>query len=205
MVFMKTKRAYGTTTGEVSAVFWGIHLLIITMVVIQLLGMKAQVEIGNPELAMRFQFMVSLLFVSSFLSLISMFFPNYQISKNNLNVLIDRITNPDYIGWIRFTRDRGLRFHTVKKDTMGRTKGLVNEKRATVINNGDSTINFMNGNKAIVVNDFLSANDNLDENVGWNLISKCFGGVIGFKAYEKAVDSNNTLFELSDEEVDLDE
>jgi len=205
---VRTKRAYGVTTGEISAVFWGIGMLITMLIIINLLGMRAQVATGNPQLAMTFQFMISLLVVSSFFNLISMFIPNYQISKNNLTVLIDRMTNPDFIGWIRFTRDRGLRFHTVKKDTMGRTKGVVTDKKATVINNGDSTINLMNGNKAVVVYDFLSQNDNLEENLGWNLISRCFAGLIGFKAYEKAVDMGRTLLHghTTDEgEVNLDE
>jgi len=207
---LKSKRAYGVTTSEISAVFYFLSVLVGFMVIWNLGGMRVQVAGSNPQLAMQFQFMMTLLFVSGFFSLISMFLPNYQITKNNLNLLIDRITNPDYIGWIRYTRDRGLCLHTVKKDTMGRTKGLVNEKKATVINNGDSTINLMNGNKAIVVNDFLSQNDNLEENLGWNLISKCYGGLIGFKAYEKAVDSGNTLFDIVDEEstgnevIDLD-
>jgi len=194
------KRAYGVTTSEVSAVFWGISLLVLTMLVINLMGMRAQVAGGNPELAATFSFMISLIFVSAFLSLISMVLPNYQITKNNLNILIDKITNPDYIGWMRFTRDKGLRFHTVKKDTGGRTKGLVNDKKASVINNGDYTINLPNGNKIICVYDMLSQNDNLEENIGWNLVSKHFLGLIGFKAYEKAVDSGKLLFDVGDGE-----
>jgi hypothetical protein len=194
-IISKEKRAYGVTTSEVSAVFWVISLMVLMMVILNLSGMRSQVALANPELAMQFTFMMSLIFVGVFLSLLSMVLPNYQITKNNLNVLIDKITNPDYVGWLRFTRDKGIRFHTVKKDTGGRTKGMVNDKKASVINNGDYTLSVPNGNKLVCVFDMLSNNDNLEENIGWNLISKHFLGLIGFKAYEKAVDSDRLLFD----------
>jgi len=203
-IISKEKRAYGVTNSEVSALFWVIALMMFMMCIFNLSGMRAQVAFTNPELAMQFTFMMSLIFVGIFMTLISMVIPNYQITKNNLNILIDKITNPDYTGWMRFTRDKGLRFHTVKKDMGGRTKGVVNDKKASVIDNGDYTINLPNGNKLICVFDMLSQNDNLEENVGWNLISKCFGGLIGFKSYEKAVDSDNLLFDITPE-PDVDE
>lgn len=191
----KTKRAYSVTNSEMSAVLWGISVFVLLMVVIQINGMRVQVAVGNPGLAASFSFMMSLIVISVFFSLISMVIPNYQISKYNLNVLIDRITNDDWIGWIRFSRDKRLLFHTVKKDSMGRTKGVVHGKKATVVNWGDYTVTGPNGNKLICVSDLISQNDNLEENVGWNLVHKHFGGVIGYKAYEKALDSGEMLFD----------
>lgn len=125
--------------------------------------------------------------------------PNYIITKYNLNLLVDRITNPNYIGWIRFTRSKGLRFAIVAKGPLGQTKGRANDAKADVINNGEYTVTLQNGNSAIIKSDLLSTNVNLERCVGWQLIKKHFG-VFGFKAWEKAVDDEQTLFKRIIEE-----
>lgn len=189
------KRPYSVTNSEMSITLWGIGVLILLVVILNINGMRTQVQYTNPQLAGTFSFMIGLCIISMFFGLIGVSIPNYQITKYNLNPFMDRITNEDWIAWIRFTRDKRLVIHTVKKSSMGRTKGVVHGKKATVINNGDYTITLPNGNQAICVSDLISQNINLDENVGWNLVYKHFGGLIGFKAYEKAVDSKNLLFD----------
>jgi hypothetical protein len=119
--------------------------------------------------------------------------PNYKISKEGIQIFVDKITNPDWIGWLRFTRTKGLRTPIVKCGPLGQTKGMAYDEKADVINNGDYTITLQNGNKVIIKNDLLSSNINLDEVMGLNLIQK-HHGMIGFDAYEYAADNNKLLF-----------
>ena len=74
----------------------------------------------------------------------------------------------------------------------------MNGENADVINDGSSTITTANGNRALIVNDMLSSNINLDNAVEWNLINKHFG-VIGFKAYERAANDNQLMFDYLEE------
>lgn len=189
-----SKRAYSITNGEVSAIFWGIGLIMSVVVIFHLMAMNNQVSSTNPGLAITFIFLISLLAIGKFFDFLSMAVPNYQISKHNLNLFVDKITNPDYIGWIRFTRNKKIRIHTVKTGPLGQTKGIANNEKADAINDGSYTVTLPNGNQAIIVNDFLSTNINLENAVGWNLIHKHFK-IIGFKAWEKCAEDKKLLFE----------
>ena len=57
---------------------------------------------------------------------------------------------------------------------------------ADVINKGDYTVTFQNGNHAIIVNDMISNNANLEEELGWKLMHKKYG-IFGYEAYRRAV------------------
>lgn len=188
-----TKRAYGVTNSEISGIMWIIGFVITVVALKILFGLQSSIAPVNPGIAMSIGFTISLLCIGMFFSFMSMVLPNYVITKWNLNILVDKITNPDFVGWLRFTRDRGIRFHTVKTSIHGRTDGVVNDEKASVINNGDYTCTVPNGNKIICVFDMISQNDNLEENIGWNLISKHFG-IIGYKAYEKAAELGKLIF-----------
>ena len=83
---------------------------------------------------------------------------------------MDKITNPDYIGWIRATRSRQIRNHIFKKGPLGQTKGRANGVKADVINKGDYTLTLPNGNQAIIKSDLLSTNINLEHCVNWQMI-----------------------------------
>ena len=79
-------------------------------------------------------------------------------------------------------------------------KGVANNTKADIINDGSYTVTLQNGNQAVLKNDLLSTNVNLDRVLGWNLISKHFAGLMGFKAWEKCADDGKTVFEVKDEE-----
>jgi len=186
------KRAYTVTNSEISALFWGIQLILCIVVFINLFNMFNQVAVSNPGLAMTFIFMISLLCIGLFFSFMSMALPNYFISKYNLNIYIDKLTNTDFVGWIRVTRSRSLRSYTVPRGALGKTKGMANGQKADVIDDGHYTVTLPNGNQAIITDDFLSSNVNLDNVVGWELIKK-HHGLIGFDIWDKAVETENLL------------
>jgi len=188
-------RAYNVTTSEISALFFGIGIILSFFVIKDLFGMFAQVQVGNPGLAMQFIFLISLIGISIFFNLISMGLPNHVISKYNLTILIDKITNPDYMGWARVTRNKRLTFQTVKCAPLGQTKGMAYDMKADVINDGTYTITTPCGNPMIVVSDLLSTNINLENAVGWNLIKKHYG-VFGYNAWEKCAEDRETLLPL---------
>lgn len=187
-------RAISITNSEISTSFWIIGLILFFICFVIILDMWGQVPLLEFVLIM-FLLAIALLFFS-----MAWIWPNYLISKYNLNLLIDKITNPNYIGWIRYTRSKGLRFHIVKKGPLGQTKGMANETKADVINDGEYTVTTQNGNQAIIKSDLLSINADLEKAIGWQLIKKHFG-VIGYKAWEKCVDDDKTLFEKKPTEV----
>jgi len=195
---MADKRAYNITNGEVSVVFWGIQLIITIFVIISLIGMMRQVT-GNPGLVTAFLFFIVLLCVALFFSFISMALPNYLISKYNLNIFVDKITNPDFIGWLRITRNKGFRSYTVPRGALGQTKGMANGHKADVIDDGQYTVTLPNGNQAIIVCDFLSNNINLENVRGWQLIKKHFG-MVGFNVWDRAVETDNLLIGVDESE-----
>lgn len=177
-----SKRAYGMTNSEMSAIFWLMSMIFFLVVV------KYCIDIPNQlgGLRMTFTVMIILLMISKFFDFISMAIPNYLISKHNLNILIDRLSNPDFIGWIRFTRNKRLQFQTVRNGSLGQTKGVMDEEKASVINDGSYTVITPCGNQAIIVNDLLSHNINMERATGWNLVSK-HHGFIGFNAWDRWV------------------
>lgn len=197
------KRAIGITNSEISMVFFIIGLILIFITLKGIFGLYSQVShpiTGNPGLASQFSMYLFLISISIVFFLMAVVLPNYLISKYNLNIFVDRISNPDFIGWLRFTKSKSFRAHIVRKGPLGQTKGVANGVKSDCINNGDFTVTLPNGNQAIIKSDLLSHNVNLHNNVGWQLIKK-HHGVIGFNAWEKCVEDGETLFKFKDEET----
>lgn len=188
------KRAYNFTNSEISSVMYGIGILIIIVGLFQLYNLFTQAIIANNlGLANSFMFIIVLVLIGCFFSFISMAIPNYMISKYNLNIFIDKISNPDYKGWLRFTRNHKFLPRTVNTGPLGQTKGMANGKKADVIDSGKYTVTLENGNQCIIVTDFLSNNIDMDNVIAWNLIKKHFG-VVGFNAYELAYKDEKLIF-----------
>ena len=192
------KRAIAITTPEISAVFFGIGTLLMVFGISQLLTIQKWANInGQVALAGTVITIIIILFLMYFMFLIAVAFPSYQIIKNNLFILIDRISNPDFIGWFGFNRNKKFYPQIVDIGSFGNTKGIMNNENADVINDGEYTVTTTNGNQAIIVNDMLSNNIDLNNAVGWNLIKKHFG-VFGFKAYELCMTEGKTLFPVEE-------
>lgn len=188
------------TNSEISAIFFLIGFMLIMVIFKNLLNLYNQVAFTNPGLAGQFAINMFMIVIAAFMFFISMAMPNYLISKYNLNLFVDRITNSDFIGWIRFTRSKGVRFHIVKNGVLGQTQGVANGAKADVINNGDYTVITPNGNKCIITHDMLSHNINLERCVGWQLIKKHFG-FLGYNAWQKAIEDEALQFKIEEEEI----
>jgi len=174
---MGKNNPYSLTTQEISVVFFLMGFMIYMIVV---------VFFGLPL------FMILLMIVALIFFAISMFTPNYQISKYNLNMFIDKITNPDWDNWIRITKNRVFAPQTVKKGVLGQSKGLVHGAKADLINRGDFTVTFQNGNHGLVKYDTLSHNVNLNHTLGWKLIRRKFG-FLGSSAFIKCYEDGKTI------------
>ena len=188
------KRAISITTPEISTIFFGIGTLLMFFGISQLLSIRTWALFNGQEaLGGTIIVTIIVLFMMYFFFLIAVSFPLYQIVKNNLFIFMDRISNPDYIGWFGFNRNKKFYPQIVDIGSFGNTKGIMNNENADVINDGEYTVTTTNGNQSIIVNDMLSNNINLNNAVGWNLIKKHFG-VFGFKAYELAMSKGETMF-----------
>lgn len=193
-----SKRAFNITTSETSACMWGIGLIFTIIALIFIIQIRGDLAPLYPGIATYLVFSVIMIIIGIILSFISMFMPNYQISKNNLNIFIDRITNPDFTGWLRVTRNNRIRIHVVKNGPLGQTKGLADGVKADIFNDGKSTLTTTNGNQMILVSDFLSTNIDLKNAIGWRLINKHYG-LIGYDAWEKAADDEELIFKIEGE------
>lgn len=191
-------RAIGLTTQEMSTIFWIISMVMAAVVINYCIDLYIQIAPINPGIGSLLIFLLFITIIMKVFDFIAMAFPNYKISKENLNWWIDKINNPDYMGWIRATRNKVIRTQIVKCGALGQTKGLAYGHKADVINTGDYTVTNSIGNKAIIKNDLLSTNVNLDEAMGLNLIQK-HHGLIGFTAYEQAEEDGELLFKKPDQ------
>jgi hypothetical protein len=183
-------RAIGITNSEISIILWLVGFMI------QLVAIKYVwvLLIQYPGI-IDFVILIFLLPMSAFMTFMAVFWVNYLISKYDLFLWTDKITNPDFIGWIRCTRSKGVRTPIVRKGPLGQTKGVSNGVKANSMNKGDFTVTLPNGNQAILVHDMMHSNINLEENENWEMIQK-HHGLIGFNAWEKAVDEGETLFDM---------
>jgi len=199
------KRAISITTPEVATIFFGIATLLMFFAISQILNMNSWASLnGMQSLSASLITVVLILFVMFLFFLLSVGFPVYQIVKNNLFIFIDRISNPDYMGWFGFNRNKKFYPQIVRVGSFGNTEGIMNDDDADAINDGRYTVTTTNGNQSIIVNDMLSSNIDLNNAVGWTLLKKHFG-VIGFKAYELAVSEGKTLFKPVDKHKEIDE
>lgn len=199
-----TGRAINMTNSEISMVLWLVGF-IMQLVCIKIIWNMFSEYPGHIEF-------VLLLFILPMASLFFFMAPawiNYLVSKFNLNLFIDRITNPDWIGWLRFTQSKSFRPQIVKRGPLGQTMGVTHGVKADVINQGDYTVTLANGNQAIITHDFLSNNINLEQNANWELIKK-HHFLIGFSAWESALDRRQMLHDIraikfdDDDEEDID-
>ena len=182
-------RAINITNSEISMVLWIIGFIMQLVVIKQVWDLHLEFP-GVIEFVM----MLFLLPMASLFFFMSPAWINYLISKHNLFLWIDKITNPDYIGWVRATRSRQLRNHIVKKGPLGQTKGRANGVKADVINKGDYTLTLPNGNQAIIKNDLLSTNVNLEHCMHWQMVKK-HHGLVGYNAWAKALSDGELTFE----------
>ena len=180
-------RAIGITNQEISMSFFLIGLIC------SLISLKFIIDIYTQAPLTEFVLIIFLNVIGLMFFFMSPAWLAYLISKYNLNLFIDRISNPDYIGWLRFTKSKSFRPHIVKKGPLGQTKGMANGVKADAINRGDYTVTLANGNQAIIKSDLLPKNLNLDQCVGWQLVKQHYG-LIGFRAWEQAVAHNKTDF-----------
>lgn len=131
--------------------------------------------------------------VGFFLILMAFIWINGVISSNGLGVLINRINPDKHEVWVRISKSKHLSFQKVKKDVYGRTKGIMQNKKADVIDKGDFPIRLKNGNPAIIAYDLMSHNVNLNEAVAWKKIFKKYKLRSGKKAYQKAVEDEEVI------------
>ena len=190
------KRAFSITTPEISTIFFAIGFLLMIFGIKEVLKMNEWALMNNMQgLSGSLMIVVMVMVLMFIFYLLSVAFPVYQIIKNNLFIFIDRISNPDYIGWFGFNRNKKFYPQVVKIGSFGKTMGIMAGVSADVINDGTYTGITTNGNQTLIVSDMLSNNINLDNAVGWNLIKK-HHGVVGYQAYERAVAMNQTVFEI---------
>lgn len=179
-------RPFTITTQEMSAVTWIIGFSIFFVTIMNIRGFPVEIII--------------IYLISAFVMGAAMFQPNWMITKYNLNMIIDKMTNPNYEGWIRVTTNKKVYFKIVEAGPLGQTKGIMSGDPADVINKGDYTVAFQNGNHAILVNDSMSVNANLEEELGWKLMHKKYG-VFGYEAYRRAAKEHQIDTDVVEEDL----
>lgn len=188
---MASTRPISITCSEVSIIFFIVAFMMSMIIFKVTFDMWVQVPL------MELLLILFLTGMSIFFYFMSMVWTNYYVTKYKLNPLIDRMTNPNYEIWLRFTKDKTFAPQIVAKGAFGQNKGIAHGEKSDIINRGDFPINLLNGNRAIIMYDLLSHNINLDEVLGWQLIKKKHG-IIGYDAYGKAKELNRTEFEIEE-------
>jgi len=137
---------------------------------------------------------IKILIIASILfSFFAVLWPNYLISYNRLQPLINRIRPEEEVVWVRITKNRMLSFQVAKKGAYGQTKGIVHKHKADVVDKGDFPVRCINGNSAILVYDMMSHNVNAEHAVAWKKIFKKFKIRRGKDAYKKAKDEKKVI------------
>ena len=191
-------RAISITNAEISMIFYTIGFIMTVVCMKIIWNLYVQVQL------IEFVMMLFIMSVALLFFFIAAAWMCYLVTKHNLNMFLDRITNPDFIGWLRFTRGKMLRPQIVKRGPLGQQKGIANGEKADIINDGDYTITLSNGNRAVIKSDWLSTNINLDKVKGWQLIKK-HHGMIGYDAYAKAAEEDHLLFDVEEEPLEEEE
>lgn len=127
-----------------------------------------------------------LMIVGMLMLLFAAIWPNYLISYNKLQPLINRIRPEQDVIWVRITKSGMLSFQIAKKGAYGQTKGIMHGQKADVINKGDFPIRCINGNSGILVYDMMSHNVNPKHAVAWKELFKNNKVRTGRDAYYKA-------------------
>lgn len=128
----------------------------------------------------------ALIIVGMIIILFAAIWPNYLISYNKLQPLINRIRPEQDVVWIRITKGGMLSFQIAKKGAYGQTKGIMHGQKADVIDKGDYPIRCINGNPGILVHDMMSHNINPKHAVAWKQLFKKNKVRTGRDAYYKA-------------------
>lgn len=181
---MVSKRPFKFTTQEIATVFWCIGLFI-TMITLYM-SYQPLYNVFLIEFSMVFFFMIGFFFMA-----LGWIFPCYQISKWDCNVFMDKLEQ-GWTTWLRTTKSRRFAPQPVKTGPLGQEKGLVSGHKADIINRGDFPITLRNGNQAVHKYDLMSHNLNLNEAVGWKLLSRKYG-FIGANAYRRCVSDEMTI------------
>jgi len=129
---------------------------------------------------------ILLIFAGIIFTFFSMMIPNYIISVNQLQPLINKIKPEDQVVWIRITKNKLLTFQVAKKGVYGQTKGIIHNHKADVIDKGDFPISTINGNRAILVYDMSSQNVNVEKTVAWKQLFKRYGTNSAKESYYKS-------------------
>ena len=116
----------------------------------------------------------------------SMMIPNYLISLNRLQPLINKIQPENQVVWVRITKNGLLTFQVAKKGVYGQTKGIIHGYKADVIDKGDFPIRTICGNTGMLVFDMSSHNVNPQQAVGWKHLFKKHKVGTGKDAYLKS-------------------
>lgn len=103
-----------------------------------------------------------LLIVSIGLFVFGDFLIGYQISRNHVNVLIDPIS-AGYELCVYLDFSGNIDFLKVKKGPLGKREFVKYKKEASIINNGDAQLRFINGNHGFLGHENYSRNVNIEK------------------------------------------
>lgn len=188
------KRPFRFTTQEIAIFMWciGLFIIMITFFMSAIPG-----GFAIPD------YMLLFIIVGFIFLFIGSALPNYQISKWDLNPLIDKL-EPGFEVWLRFTKNRKFAPQIIKTGPLGQEKGLVSGHKADIINRGDFPITLRNGNHAVIKYDLMSHNINLNEAVGWEIINRKWG-FLGSNAYRRCLLDKETVIKEEKKEDKKDE
>jgi len=134
----------------------------------------------------------ALIIMGMIMILFAAIWPNFLISYNKLQPLINRIPPTDVV-WLRFTKDGMFIPQVAKKGAYGQTKGIIYKQKADVIDKGDFPVRCINGNPGILVYDMISHNINPKQAVAWKRLFKKYNVESGKEAYKKAKEDEEVL------------
>lgn len=131
---------------EINALLGAVSIIFISIVLSQIILLN-----------MMFGF---LLIVGIFLIVFSNIIIGYQITRNHLNVLIDPVP-PNHEVCVLFDFSGNIDFLVAKKAPLGKREFIKYKEEASVINNGDYQIRFINGNHGFIGHENYGQNVNL--------------------------------------------
>lgn len=181
---MPSKRPFKFTTQEIATVFWIIGLFIILIFFYVCYDPLYSVFVIDVQ--MLFFFIIGVFFM-----FLGYAFPNYQISKWDCNIFMDKL-EPGWEAWLRTTKSRRFAPQPVQTGPLGQMKGLVSGHKADIINRGDFPVTLRNGNQAVIKYDLMSHNINLNEAVGWKLMARKWG-FLGANAFKRCLSDGKTV------------
>jgi len=110
----------------------------------------------------------------------------YLISANSIQPAINKVDPEKQEIWVEFNEKGLFTLKIAEKDAHGRSKGVQAKQKADIIDKGNFTVKFRNGNTGIIVFNKMSKAVDPEEAVAWTKIFKKLGVRSGRDAYEKA-------------------